>query len=195
MSIETWMKERRVTEVECVVADINGIARGKILPGLKFSRSLADDTLRLPESVFIQTVTGDYPEADVIDPITRDVRLRPDAATIHLVPWYDEPTAQVIADCYHHDGSPVMIQPRHVLKRVLGLYAAKGWKRSSRRNSSSSSPRSTPIPTTPWSRRSAAISGRKRHGKATASRRRTSSTRCSRTSTTGARSKGSTSTR
>ena len=128
MNVEGWMKERRVTEVECVVADINGIARGKILPGLKFVRSLADDTLRLPESVFIQTVTGDYPEADVIDPITRDVRLRPDAGTIHLVPWYDEPTAQVIADCYHHDGTPVMIQPRHVLKRVLGLYEARGWK-------------------------------------------------------------------
>ena len=126
--LAAWLKEHRVTEVECVVADINGIARGKILPGQKFIRSLDDDSLRLPESVFIQTVTGDYPEADVIDPTTRDVRMRPDPATMHLVPWYEEATAQVIADCVHHDGSPVLIQPRHVLQRVLALYAERGWR-------------------------------------------------------------------
>ena len=57
--LEVWLKEHRITEVECIVADINGIARGKILPGYKFLRSLLDDGLRLPESIFIQTVTGD----------------------------------------------------------------------------------------------------------------------------------------
>lgn len=126
--LATWLKERRVTEVECVVADLSGIARGKILPANKFLRSLNDDSLRIPEDIFIQTVTGDYPEADVIDPISRDVRMRPDPGAIRLVPWYEEPTAQVVADCYHHDGSAVTIAPRHVLKRVLALYAARGWR-------------------------------------------------------------------
>ncbi|MFO1068882.1 MAG: glutamine synthetase family protein [Geminicoccaceae bacterium] len=125
--LEAWLKERSITEVECVVADINGIARGKILPGYKFLRTLADG-LRLPESIFIQTVTGDYPEEDVIDPIDRDIRLVPDAATIRLVPWYEEPTAQVIADCFHHDGTPVEIASRYVLRRVLKLYEDRGWK-------------------------------------------------------------------
>ncbi len=125
--LEPWLKERGITEVECVVADINGIARGKILPGYKFLRTLSDG-LRLPESIFIQTVTGDYPEEDVIDPVDRDIRLQPDPDTIRLVPWYEEATAQVIADCFHHNGSPVEISSRHVLRRVLGLYAAKGWK-------------------------------------------------------------------
>ena len=125
--LESWLKERNITEVECVVADINGIARGKILPGYKFLRTL-EDGLRLPESIFIQTVTGDYPDEEVIDPVDRDVRLRPDPATVRLVPWYEEPTAQVIADCFHHDGSPVEIASRHVLQRVLGLYAAEGWR-------------------------------------------------------------------
>ena len=125
--LESWLKERGITEVECVVADINGIARGKILPGYKFLRTLSDG-LRLPESIFIQTVTGDYPDDDVIDPVDRDIRLRPDPATIRLVPWYEEATAQVISDCFHHDGSPVEISSRHVLRRVLGLYAERGWK-------------------------------------------------------------------
>lgn len=123
-----WLREHHVTEVECILADINGIARGKILPGEKFLRSLEDDSLRLPESIFIQTVTGDYPEEDVIDPVDRDIRLRPDFASLRLVPWYEEPTAQVIADCVHHDGSPVEIAARYVLRRVLGLYADKGWR-------------------------------------------------------------------
>ena len=73
--MERWLRERRVTEVECLVADLNGIARGKILPTDKFIRSCLEDTLRLPEMIFVQTVTGDYPEEDrVTDPAVRDVR-------------------------------------------------------------------------------------------------------------------------
>jgi len=54
--------------------------------------------------------------------------LRPDPNSIRLVPWYPEPTAQVIADCFYHDGTPVEISCRHVLRRVLGLYESKGWE-------------------------------------------------------------------
>lgn len=128
VDFKSWLREHHVTEVECIVADINGIARGKILPGEKFLRSLDDESLRLPESIFIQTVTGDYPEEDVIDPVDRDIRLRPDPNSIRLVPWYVEPTAQVLADCVYHDGSPVEISSRYVLRRVMQLYADKGWK-------------------------------------------------------------------
>ncbi|MDX6751689.1 glutamine synthetase family protein [Geminicoccaceae bacterium 1502E] len=123
-----WLRDQRVTEVECIVADINGVARGKILPGEKFLRSLQDDSLRLPESIFIQTYTGDYPEEDVIDPADRDVILRPDYNSMRLVPWYPEPTAQVIADCVYHDGSAVEISARRLLRRVLALYEERGWR-------------------------------------------------------------------
>ena len=30
--LEHWLNERRVTEVECLVPDLTGVARGKILP-------------------------------------------------------------------------------------------------------------------------------------------------------------------
>jgi glutamine synthetase len=123
-----WLRDHRVTEVECIVADVNGIARGKILPGDKFLRSLEDESLRLPESIFIQTYTGDYPDEDVTDPVDRDVVLRPDPNSIRLVPWYEEPTAQVIADCVYHGGEPVAISCRQVLRRVLALYAERGWR-------------------------------------------------------------------
>ncbi|GBD43550.1 Gamma-glutamylputrescine synthetase PuuA [bacterium HR40] len=123
-----WLKEHRITEVECIVPDINGIARGKILPADKFLKSVEDGTLRLPESIFAQTVTGEVPEVSVIDPTDRDIRLRPDPRTLRLVPWYEEPTAEVIADAVHLDGTPVAISSRWVLRRVLGLYAERGWR-------------------------------------------------------------------
>jgi glutamine synthetase len=127
--MEHWLRERRVTEVECLVADLNGIARGKILPTDKFLRSHREDTLRLPEMIFVQTVTGDYPEEDrVTDPAVRDVRMRPDPRSLRIVPWYEEPTAQVISDCHHHDGSEVAIAPRQVLRQVLDAYAERGWR-------------------------------------------------------------------
>jgi glutamine synthetase len=56
------------------------------------------------------------------------VRMRPDAKTLRLVPWYEEPTAQVISDCHHHDGTPVSITARQVLRRVLEAYSERGWR-------------------------------------------------------------------
>ncbi|NBB83710.1 MAG: glutamine synthetase, partial [Alphaproteobacteria bacterium] len=124
-----FLKQHRVTEVECMVPDMNGIARGKILPDDKFLKGLRQQGMRLPESIFVQTVTGDYPDnEDVTDPATIDIYLMPDADTIRLVPWYDEPTAQVICDAVYADGSEVEIAPRHVLRRVLQLYDEQGWR-------------------------------------------------------------------
>jgi glutamine synthetase len=44
------------------------------------------------------------------------------------VPWYSDPTAQVICDAYYFQGGPVDIAPRQTLRRVLGLYAEQGWQ-------------------------------------------------------------------
>ncbi len=126
--ISKWLKDRRVTEVECLVPDLSGVARGKILPTGKFRQSLKDGSLRLPESVFAQTVTGAFAPSDVIDPTEPDVILVPDAGSIRLVPWYEEPTALVINDCHYRDGGPVPFAPRQVLRRVLDAYAARGWR-------------------------------------------------------------------
>ena len=35
--LENWLNERRVSEVECLVPDLTGVARGKILPRGKFT--------------------------------------------------------------------------------------------------------------------------------------------------------------
>ena len=109
--LEEDIKKHRITEVECLIPDMSGIARGKIVPAEKFLRILRDRGLRLPESIFVQTVTGEYPEdEDVTSPENSDVYMIPDANTIRYVPWYKEPTAEVITDCVYADGSPVEIR-------------------------------------------------------------------------------------
>ena len=124
-----FIKDHRVTEVECLVPDLSGIARGKILPAEKFLRILRERGLRMPEAIFIQTVTGDYPDdEDVTSPANSDIYMIPDEDTIRIVPWYTDKTAQVINDCVYADGHPVDLSPRWVLRRVLELYAEKGWR-------------------------------------------------------------------
>ncbi len=124
-----WLKDRRITEVECITPDQTGIARGKIMPTSKF---LVEKGIRLPESVLLQTATGDYPDDEayysILDPKDIDMLLRPDANAVYMVPWALEPTAVVIHDCFDVDGNLISLSPRAVLKRVLGLYAEKGWK-------------------------------------------------------------------
>ena len=59
--IQQFFKEHGISEVEAVVPDMAGIARGKVMPAMKFAE---DEGMRMPESIFLQTVTGDYPDDD-----------------------------------------------------------------------------------------------------------------------------------
>ncbi len=127
--LKKWLTANRIEEVECLVPDMSGIARGKIMPTARFLEGAAGRGLRLPEAVFIQTVTGDFVyESDVANPANVDLFLRPDPDTLRVVPWYEEPTAQVVCDVYYLDGAPVDLAPRAVLQRVLDQFAAKGWQ-------------------------------------------------------------------
>ncbi len=127
--LEVWFNERRITEVECLVPDLTGVARGKILPREKFYE---DRGMRLPEDVVVMSVTGDVPQQgpfyDVISPMAHDIHLRPDPSTVRVVPWAADPTAQIIHDCFDRDGNLVSYAPRSVLKRVCALYEQEGWE-------------------------------------------------------------------
>ncbi|WFM72563.1 glutamine synthetase family protein [Halomonas sp. CKK8] len=125
--LNDWFQNHGITEVECLVSDLTGILKGKIMPAGKY---LNGGRPRLPDSIFIQTVTGGYPDDEDIrfwNPAERDMELVPDANAIYLVPWAEDPTAQIIHDCFYLTGEPVELAPRYVLKRVLELYAARGW--------------------------------------------------------------------
>ena len=85
--LKEWLKEHRITEVEMMVPDMAGIARGKILPTSKFLSGLDNDTLRLPESVFGQMVTGADADTKALTYQAPDMILVPDPNTICVVPW------------------------------------------------------------------------------------------------------------
>ena len=127
--MDQYLNEKRVTEIECLVPDLTGVARGKILPRTKFTEERG---MRIPEAVLGTTVTGNYPVGDAaferaISAIDRDMILKADPATVTIVPWAADPTGQVIHDCFFADGTLVDFAPRSVLRRVLKLYADRGW--------------------------------------------------------------------
>ncbi|MEM6376324.1 MAG: glutamine synthetase family protein [Pseudomonadota bacterium] len=119
-----YLSGHRIDEVECVIADLPGIARGKAVPAGKFSRQ---NLFHLPDSIFYQTITGGYGEAAGEEGwLERDMILRPDMATATAAPWSTDWTVQVIHDAYDREGVPVPCAPRNVLQRVVSMYATRG---------------------------------------------------------------------
>ena len=90
-NFEKWLNDNLITEVECLVPDLGGIARGKILPTKKFIEGIESNTHRMPQSIFIQTISGGFATEDdeelpidVYNPTDIDVILRPDFKTIRI---------------------------------------------------------------------------------------------------------------
>jgi glutamine synthetase len=125
--IRQFLRDHGISEVEAIIPDMAGIARGKIMPAEKFGE---EEGMRLPESIFLQTVTGDYPpDTDkAMSPAEIDIILKADPRTVRRVPWAAEPTAQVIHDCFYADGRRVGMAPRGVLRHILEMYAQRGWE-------------------------------------------------------------------
>jgi glutamine synthetase len=116
---------RRVDEVECIIADIAGVARGKAMPASKFAKQAS---YFLPNSIFLQTITGEWadnPHGDFTEP---DMILVPDFSTATAAPWTADVTLQVIHDAQDAEGNMVPTAPRNVLRRVIELYNAEGWQ-------------------------------------------------------------------
>ncbi|KGJ04150.1 L-glutamine synthetase [Paracoccus halophilus] len=122
---QSYVTGRRLDEVECIVADIAGVARGKAMPASKFARQ---EKFYLPNSIFLQTITGEWAENPAGSFTEPDMILTPDFSTATAAPWTADWTMQVIHDAIDQQGNPVPIAPRNVLKRVVGLYEAKGWR-------------------------------------------------------------------
>ncbi|NBO21301.1 MAG: glutamine synthetase, partial [Rhodobacteraceae bacterium] len=109
---QEWLGGRRVDEVECIIADIAGVARGKAMPASKFAKQTH---YFLPNSIFLQTITGEWadnPDGSFTEP---DMILVPDFSTATAAPWTADVTLQVIHDAQDQTGAPVPTAPRNVL--------------------------------------------------------------------------------
>ncbi|OZA07396.1 MAG: glutamine synthetase [Rhodobacterales bacterium 17-64-5] len=119
-----YIGSRRVDEVECVIGDIAGVARGKAMPATKFGKQT---NYYLPNSIFLQTITGEWAD-NPFDAFTEpDMVMVPDFTTATAAPWTADVTLQVIHDAMDQEGNPIPYSPRNVLRRIVGLYNEQGW--------------------------------------------------------------------
>ncbi|WP_435258383.1 glutamine synthetase family protein [Thioclava sp. FR2] len=120
-----FIANRRVDEVECIIGDIAGVARGKAMPAAKFG---TQTSYFLPNSIFLQTITGEWAD-NPFDAFTEpDMILEPDWSTATAAPWTADVTLQVIHDAKDQEGNLVPFAPRNVLRRIVKLYEAQGWR-------------------------------------------------------------------
>lgn len=103
-----FIANRRVDEVECIIGDIAGVARGKAMPAAKFGKQTS---YFLPNSIFLQTITGEWAD-NPFDAFTEpDMILVPDFSTASAAPWTADVTMQVIHDAQDQQGRPIPYSP------------------------------------------------------------------------------------
>lgn len=120
-----YIAGRRLDEVECIVADIAGVARGKAMPASKF---VHQDHFFLPNSIFLQSITGEWVDNPMGAFTEPDMILTPDWTTAAAAPWTADITLMIVHDAYDQKGAPIPTAPRNVLKRIQKLYEAEGWR-------------------------------------------------------------------
>jgi len=99
----SYLEGKRLDEVECVIADLPGIARGKAVPAKKFAKQ---GQFFLPNSIYFQTITGGWGEAAGSEGFTEpDMVLKPDMETATAAPWTGDWTLQVIHDAFDQKAS------------------------------------------------------------------------------------------
>ncbi len=57
-SIKDWLEQHSIQEVECLIPDMTGNARGKLIPASKFVKQES----RLPEAILLQGGNGVWPD-------------------------------------------------------------------------------------------------------------------------------------
>lgn len=128
--IEAFLSRHRdVVIIEMLLADMNGILRGKQI-ARDYASKLYTTGIRMPGSNYLLDWTGQniptlkFGTADG-DP---DYFCFAVPGALRPVPWAERPTAQVLASMYHEDGAPYFADPRYILKRTLTPLAELGLK-------------------------------------------------------------------
>ncbi len=121
-------KNPDIQDVDAFIIDVNGVARGKRMP-VSSAKKVFSSGLRMPRSAFAVDIWGqDVLGAKLVletgdgDGVCKGV-----PSSLSRATWVKHPTAQLIMSMQESDGSPFFADPRHILKKVLDLYAKKGW--------------------------------------------------------------------
>ncbi|HET9693973.1 MAG TPA: hypothetical protein VFP48_06290, partial [Steroidobacteraceae bacterium] len=119
---------RDVEAVQLVITDASGVGRGKNIAREELAALYAQGR-NVAGSILGLDVTGEDVEGTglVWDVGDADQCCRPVAGSLHLAPWLERPTAQVLGTMFELDGSPARADPRHVLARVVERCEAAGF--------------------------------------------------------------------
>ena len=105
--------------LDCILADLSGVIRGKRYPVAEMGKIL-NDGFALPGSVFMLDSQGESHDPDGLgfsdgDP---DCLVKVIPGSLKPVPWADRPLAQVMITLETEQGGPFYYEPRNVLARV-----------------------------------------------------------------------------
>lgn len=116
-----------IRAIRTATADLNGIARGKRLPGQMGDKLLADGA-RFPLSVLNLDIWGEDIENSplVFDSGDPDGVARPTERGPLPMPWLDTPSALVPMWMYHEDGRVFEGDPRQALAHLLVRFTERG---------------------------------------------------------------------
>lgn len=126
--IEKYLAENAAPQsLDLLIADSNGILRGKQFPGEGLER-LFERGANLPLSLMFCDVTGETPQELLQPPLVGDpdVKYMPIPGTLRPVPWAEVPTAQVMLRAVDRDGVPNAICHITVLENIISKLNADG---------------------------------------------------------------------
>ncbi len=112
--------------IELMLCDLNGILRGKWLPGDQVDK-LISGGVRLPISTYAPNIMGSEPPETGLGIVVGDPDgfIVPIAGTLKPVPWADRNIAQVLVEM-NEDGQLSGLSTRGLLQRVLDQFSDRG---------------------------------------------------------------------
>src|SRR5688572_10816191 len=98
-----WIRKHGVREIECLIPDMNGVLRGKVLPAEKFLKAINGGALYMPTSALLVCADGRYSGSidegfAYGDP---DMLLVPDLDSLCLSPDSRPQRAFILADGFY----------------------------------------------------------------------------------------------
>lgn len=126
------IEEQHIDTVIAAGCDLNGVLRGKVLPGAAFG-CRPEAAIPVCDVIYLfdlgEGLVPAPPEAPEwwpgVETGVGDLLAVPDLSTFRTVPWLTG-TALVLCDHHRRDGSPLEVSPRFVLKRCVEEAARQG---------------------------------------------------------------------
>lgn len=127
--MNNWLSDHPdIRSVRIVVADLNGLVRGKRMP-TRSAEKVVDDGSRMPLSALNVDILGHDIDDSPLVFATGDADgvLRPTERGFIPVPWLSAEAAMLPMWMYTEDGTAFSGDPRHALAAVLKRYTQRGW--------------------------------------------------------------------